>query len=144
MSYQIRDAGEGDIPQLTVLFTDLGYPTTDDEVLVRFNQVSKNPDYRTLVITEGDDVLGLAGLMHGIWYEKNGTYVRILAFVIRQDQRGKGIGKLLIRAVEGWAQGMGANSVILSSGNREERVGAHLFYQSLGYEIKSSGFIKQL
>jgi GNAT superfamily N-acetyltransferase len=142
--FTIRDVSKNDIPQLSVLMTHLGYPATDTEVDTRLNNVSQNPDYRTLVITEGEQVIGMTGLVKGFWYEKNGTYVRILVFVIRQDQRGRGIGKLLIKAVEDWAVMLGANSVILSSGNRDERIGAHHFYQNLGYEIKSSGFIKQL
>jgi GNAT superfamily N-acetyltransferase len=142
--YTIRDARESDIPQLSTLITGLGYPCTDDEVRVRFTNVSRNPDYRTLVITEGETAIGMAGVIKGFWYEKNGTYVRILAFVVSEDQRGKGIGKLLIKAVEDWAVEVGANAIILSSGNRDERVGAHRFYQSLGYEAKSLGFIKQI
>ena len=142
-SYTIRDAREGDIPQLTILMAELGYPTTDEHVSVRFASVSKHPDYRTLVITDNDIAIGMAGLAKGIWYEKDGTFVRILAFVVSEDYRGKGIGKLLIASVEEWARELGANSVILSSGNRDERIGAHIFYQNLGYEIKSSGFIKQ-
>lgn len=142
--YIIRDALEADIPQLSNLITQLGYPCTMAEVLERYKNVNDHPDYRTLVITDGDKAVGMAGLMKGFWYEKNGTYVRILAFVINHDYRGKGLGKLLINAIEEWAISVGANSVILSSGNRDERIAAHHFYQNLGYQIKSSGFIKQL
>jgi GNAT superfamily N-acetyltransferase len=142
--YIIRDAKLDDVEQLAVLLAQLGYPTTAAEVRIRISNINQNPDYRTLVVTEGDRVIGLTGLVKGFWYEKNGLYVRILVFVISEDQRGRGIGKLLIKAVEDWGLEIGANSVILSSGNRDERVGAHKFYQSLGYEIKSSGFIKQL
>lgn len=142
--YSIRDAQEGDIPQLTTLITQLGYPCTADEVLTRYTNVNQHPDYRTLVITDGDVAIGVAGVVKGIWYEKNGTYVRILAFVVNEDYRGKGVGKLLIQAIEDWARELGVNSVVLSSGNRDERLGAHRFYQGLGYEIRSLGFIKQL
>lgn len=142
--YQIRDAVEGDIPRLSVLITELGYPTTVEEVTIRYNLISQDAGYRTLVITDGETVIGMTGLATGIWYEKNGTYVRILVFVISETYRGKGIGKLLIKKVEQWAAELNANSVILNSGNREERTGAHFFYKSLGYEIKSSGFIKEL
>jgi len=143
-AYTIRDARESDVEQLSVLITQLGYPCTTDEVLTRFKSVSGNADYRTLVIADGEDPIAMAGLIKGFWYEKNGTYVRILAFVVDEDYRGEGIGKMLIKAIEDWALSLRVNAIILSSGNKDERIGAHRFYQSLGYEIKSSGFIKQL
>jgi GNAT superfamily N-acetyltransferase len=142
--YIVRDAKESDIPQLSILITQLGYPCTPDEVLARFINVNQHPDYRTMVVADGVRPIAMAGLMKGFWYEKNGSYLRILAFVVDEEYRGEGIGKMLIKAIEEWAATLGVNSIILSSGNRDERIGAHLFYQSLGYEIKSSGFIKQL
>ncbi|WCT14625.1 GNAT family N-acetyltransferase [Mucilaginibacter jinjuensis] len=140
----VRDAITEDVSQLSTLITQLGYPCTGEEVQIRFDSVSQNSDYRTLVIIDGNAVIGMAGLVKGFWYEKNGTYVRILAFVVNEEYRGQGVGKQLIKSVEDWAVELGCNAVILSSGNRDERIGAHHFYKGLGYEIKSSGFIKQL
>ncbi len=142
--YLIRDANEGDITRLSELITELGYPCTADEVQVRYANISKNSDYRTLVIVDDEFVVGMAGLTHQLWYEKNGTYIRIHCFVISKDHRGLGIGKILIRAIEHWAVETGANAIVLSSGNRDERLIAHQFYQDLGYNLKSSGFIKEL
>jgi GNAT superfamily N-acetyltransferase len=142
--YSIRDANELDIPALTELINELGYPTTVDELTLRFNHIGQHPDYRTLVITVGQTVAGMAGLLKSYWYEKNGMYVRVLAFVVANSHRKKGLGKLLMDAVETWAKAIDANAIILTSGNRDERKPAHLFYQSLGYQIKSSGFVKNL
>ena len=143
-TYTIRNAKNEDISRLSVLITELGYPCTAEEVQGRFVNIDQHPDYRMLVITEGETILGMTGIMKGIWVEKNGTYVRILAFVIGQEYRGLGIGKILLKAIEDWAAEVGANSIIVNSGNRDERIGAHLFYQAQGYDIKSSGFIKIL
>lgn len=140
----IRDAQVDDVSQLSVLINHLGYPCTPEEAQTRFDNIGQNPDYKTLVITDGDLVIGLAGLAKCLWYEKNGTYVRILAFVVNQQYRGRGIGKQLIKAVENWATELGCNAIVLSSGNRDERIEAHRFYKGQGYDIKSSGFIKHL
>ncbi|OKS87139.1 GNAT family N-acetyltransferase [Mucilaginibacter polytrichastri] len=140
----IRDARAEDVSQLSTLITQLGYPSTAEEVQIRFSDISQNPDYRSLVIAEGENVIAFAGLVKGLWYEKNGTYVRLLSFVVREDYRGRGIGKILIKAVEDWATALGCNSVVLGSGNRDDRITAHHFYKAQGYEIKSSGFIKVL
>jgi GNAT superfamily N-acetyltransferase len=140
----IRDAHEGDIEALTVLMNDLSYPTTIAEMQVRFEAIVTHPDYRTILAVIDNEIVGMAGLHKGNFYEKNGMYLRILAFVVKQNVRNKGIGKILIKASEEWAVEQGLNTIIINSGNRDDRKAAHVFYQKMGYAVKSSGFVKQL
>jgi len=140
----IRDAREADLQALTELMTDLGYPTTYDDFALRFKNIAAHPDYRTIVAVSDDELVGMAGLSKNIFYEANGMYLRILAFVVKQNRRELGIGRLLIEASEQWALEQGLNAVIISSGNRAERDAAHSFYKKMGYAIKSSGFVKKL
>jgi GNAT superfamily N-acetyltransferase len=140
----IRDAHRDDLPQLTGLMTDLGYPSTLEEFTERFNNFSIHPDYKTLVVAVGDELVGMAGLSKNIFYEMNGAYMRILAFVVKKNSRNHGIATRLISACEAWAIAEGLNTVVISSGNRAERDAAHVFYQKMGYAIKSSGFVKKL
>jgi hypothetical protein len=49
-----------------------------------------------------------------------------------------------MKASEDWANEQDIDTIVISSGNREERKAAHIFYQKMGYAIKSSGFFKQL
>jgi len=140
----IRDACESDLAELTGLMTDLGYPTTYDEFAVRFKDIAAHPDYKTIVAVAGDELVGMAGLSKNIFYEMNGMYLRVLAFVVKQNRRELGIGRLLIEASEHWAVEQGLNTVLISSGNRTERDAAHAFYKKMGYAIKSSGFVKKL
>ena len=140
----IRDAKKEDIEELTSLMTDLGYPATLEEFRTRFENIAAHPDYRTIVAVVNDEIVGMAGLSKNIFYEMNGNYMRILAFVVKQSSRKLGIGKLLIKASEDWAAEQGLNTVVINSGNRAERDAAHAFYQKMGYAIKSSGFVKKL
>ena len=140
----IRDAGTGDMEIMALLMNDLSYPTTTAEMEMRFNAIVVHPDYKTMLAVLNDEVVGLAGLHKGNFYEKNGMYLRVLAFVVKQTARNKGIGKILIKAAEEWAVAQGLNCVIINSGNRDERKDAHIFYQKLGYAVKSLGFVKQL
>ena len=140
----IRDATRDDLEALTGLMTDLGYPTTLEEFTVRFDNISAHPDYHTIVAVKDDEIVGYAGLQKNIFYEHNGNYLRILAFVVKQRARKLGIGKILIEAAEEWAHTMGLHTIVISSGNRAEREAAHIFYQKQGYAIKSSGFVKKL
>jgi GNAT superfamily N-acetyltransferase len=140
----IRDARPEDVEELTSLMTDLGYPTTIEEFRTRFEHISAHPDYRTIVAMQGEEIVGMAGLSKNIFYEMNGNYMRILAFVVKQNSRKLGIGKILIDASEDWAREQGLRMVVISSGNRAERDAAHAFYQKMGYAVKSSGFVKKL
>lgn len=139
-----RDAEPGDIVALTGLMNQLGYPTSEHDMVKRMETIFAHPDYKTIVAVLNNEVVGMAGLYKGLHYEKNGSYMRITAFVVREDQRNLGIGKLLIIAAEEWAVTQGINAVVISSRNSEERRAAHAFYQKMGYDNKSSGFFKQL
>ena len=140
----IREANINDASELAHLMGQLGYPTTVNNFKIRFNQILTNPSYHTLVVELDGKVVGMAGVCTGIFFEHDGSYVRIVAFVVDSGYRRKGIGKKLIQAVESWAKEQGAIAIALNSGNREERKAAHQFYSSMGYEAKSIGFSKGL
>jgi len=139
-----RDASEADVEAITLLMDDLGYPNSVSEMRTKLKDIFSHPDYRTVVAVLNNEVVGFSGLMKGFSFERSGRYVRIISFVVKRSVRNKGIGSLLIKASEDWANELGADSVVISSGNREERKAAHVFYQKMGYAIKSSGFFKQL
>ncbi len=140
----IRDANTGDIEAIALLMDDLGYPTSVSEMQIKLNNIFVHPDYRTILAVLHNEIVGFSGLMRGFSFERSGKYVRIISFVVKKTVRNKGVGKLLIKASEEWALEQGADSVVISSGNRDERKAAHVFYQKCGYVIKSSGFFKPL
>lgn len=140
----IRDAHEGDVETIALLMADLGYPTPVREMQTKLKKIFSHPDYRTIVAVLNNEIVGFSGLMRGLSFERSGKYVRVISFVVKKTIRNKGIGKLLIKASEEWALEQGADNVIISSGNREDRKVAHIFYQKMGYAIKSSGFFKEL
>ena len=86
----------------------------------------------------------MVGLSKNYSYEQNGIYVRVLALVTRSNFRQNGIGKKLMDVAEDWARESGANKGLLNCGNREQRAIAQLFYKKIGYDIRSSGFMKKL
>ncbi|HEY9000461.1 MAG TPA: GNAT family N-acetyltransferase [Mucilaginibacter sp.] len=141
---QIRDARPEDIADMALLMTQLGYPTSAREMKIRFETIVAHPDYHTLLALVDNEIVGLAGLMKGLYYEYNGEYLRILAFVVKESGRRQGIGQALLKACEQWGISHGLNASVLGSGNRPAREAAHVFYQKMGYVIRSSGFYKQL
>lgn len=140
----IRQADKGDINSLIVLMNTLGYNTTAEEMSKRFTNILLQPNYHTLVACYNGVVRGMIGASHHYFYEQNGTYVRIVALVTLPDYRKMGIGQALLQAVESWAKKIGATSILLNCGNREERKTAHEFYCKRGLEAKTTGYLKKL
>jgi GNAT superfamily N-acetyltransferase len=126
------------------MMEQLGYPTTLDQMKRRFRNIESDSSYETIVAVYDSKVVGMVGIVTGYYYEVDGIYVRIVAFVVDTKYRNKGIGKRLIEEAENWAQIKGATGIGLNSGNRLERLDAHNFYKKMGYSEKSTGFAKSL
>ncbi|CAM4398487.1 GNAT family N-acetyltransferase [Bacillus manliponensis] len=140
----IRKAIIEDVPHLASLMGQLGYPVTIEQMTKRFQNIDSHPNYYTLVAEENGTVIGMLGINTGILYNKDGLYARIIAFVVDERYRNRGIGKLLIQEAEIWAIQQGADAITLNSGKRSERDTAHQFYKNRGYEAISTGFVKKL
>lgn len=140
-----RNASSDDTQAIALLLSDLGYPSSIDAVRLRYKNVFDHNDYKTLLAIDNSGcIVGMVGMLQSLSYEHDGKYIRILAMVVSKENRNKGIGKLLINEAKVWAKEIGADTIVLNSGNRQERHGAYVFYQKMGFEIKSSGFIKKL
>ena len=140
----IREAISQDVSELALLMGQLGYPTSIEEMQVRMDNIQLNSNYHTLVVEFEGSIVGMAGVSIGYFYELDGSYARILAFVVDSNYRKKGIGANLIHKAEEWARKQGATSIVLNSGTRPERFAAHQFYKNVGYEERSIGFAKKL
>ncbi|MBS4206315.1 GNAT family N-acetyltransferase [Lederbergia citrea] len=141
---EIREATINDVEELTSLVEQLGYPATVESMKTRFKNIESNPDYHTLLASYDGKIVGMIGLVKVFYYEIDGSYVRIVAFVVDSNYRSKGIGKNLLEEAESWARKTGATGIGLNSGNRPERTNAHNFYKNMGYIEKSIGFAKSL
>jgi GNAT superfamily N-acetyltransferase len=139
-----RQANKEDTGAITQLMNELGYATTLAEMTQRLETIFQHSDYATWVACHEGVVVGMAGASRNYYYERNGSYVRIVALVAHTHYRKMGVGKTLLRAVEDWARQLGATTLILNCGNREERKAAHQFYRNQGFEPKSTGYAKGL
>ena len=60
--------------------------------------------------------------------------------IVRGDQRGKGVGRMLMDALDEFAKEKGCTYAFLVSS--DYRTGAHKFYESVGYQDGVVGFRK--
>lgn len=141
---KVREATKNDVSQMVTLMEQLGYPSSLEQFEQRFESIFTNPCYHTLVAELENQIVGMAGLCTDLFYEYDGSYVRIVAFVVDSNYRRRGIGKKLMQEIESWARNQGVIAIALNSGNRKERKDAHQFYLSMGFEAKSIGYDKPL
>ncbi|GKV54067.1 N-acetyltransferase [Sporosarcina sp. NCCP-2222] len=144
MNVVIRSLEIRDYEALVKLFKELGYPSSYKAIQERFKLLGEQPSYHSLVAEDEGKVIGFAGICKMYQFERDGSYARILAFVVDSNFRKRGIGTLLLQSVEEWARRNDCHSIALNSGNREERTAAHSFYEANGYVVRSSGFSKSL
>ncbi|ATO19864.1 GNAT family N-acetyltransferase [Acinetobacter sp. LoGeW2-3] len=145
MTFLIRPLQlEQDLYAIHDLTAQLGYPTTLENIQQRWQNIHQDPNYQTLVVEHEQRVIGYAGLIQEYSWEFDEGYLRIQAFVVDEAYRGQGVGKRLIAAIEDLAKQRGLKLIQVNSGNREERLSAHAFYQSLGFDAYSIGFRKYL
>ena len=128
----LREATAADAPAIADLLTQLGYPTTEAQAAARLGRILPAPDWVTLLVEEDGRVLGFGGLQVSASYEHDTPVARIVAMVVDEAARRKGIGAALVRALEARATDMGAGKIVVTSASR--RADAHAFYEKLGYE----------
>jgi GNAT superfamily N-acetyltransferase len=140
----IRNAIPADAPAMADLITQLGYPTTPEQMAARFARLSAEPNQQTWLAEDDLGPLGLIGLFKHQSWEYDDYFVRILALVVSSRARHQGVGEALIEAAERWGRDIGATRLVLNCGNRPERAIAHQFYPAMGFAPTTTGYSKTL
>ena len=136
----IRPAVPADADAIAVLLTELGYPASAADIPGRLAAVRAAPG-ETLVAEDGA-VLGVGSVTRLALLHRAEPAALLSALVVRPDQRGQGVGRLLVEAAERHAAGWGCRTLELTS--RDDRLAAHRFYRGLGFESASRKFVRQV
>ena len=127
----IREATALDAAVLAELTTQLGYPSTMDEIANRLPRVEN--DGTTIFVAELDDkVVAWTGVREGFCLEF-GAYAEIVGLVVHESARGQRVGEQLAARAEAWARDRGHSRLRVRSNVIRER--AHRFYERLGFTI---------
>ena len=128
----IRPAQPCDCEAMAELARQLGYECTREEVRDRLDQMQDPSQYAVLVAElPGGQVIGWIGayLFRSVVLRSR---AEINGLVVGEDVRSRGVGKVLLAAVEEWARSIGCGAVSVRSNIIRER--AHGFYIRNGYE----------
>ena len=137
----IREATEGDLPQLVALLAQLApdYPEREDmssplpyEYHLVLRQILETPGQHVFVLEARGKIVGTAALSVMPNISHKGTpYAIIENVVVDAKARSKGSGELLMRHAIDEARRAGCYKVALTSNKRRED--AHRFYERLGF-----------
>lgn len=127
----IREVTQEDAPQVAALLTQLGYPSSTDDVTSRLAYWEPDPLSLILIAERNGQALGCLS-MHAIPYlERTGRWARIESLVVDESARGTGAGRALLSAAEAAAGRWGCLAIEITSARTRE--GAQAFYWHMGY-----------
>ncbi len=130
----IRRAKTSDIPTILLLMDQLGYPTSENTLRIRFQKFTENRGYGVAVACLEDEVVGWIAWSKSELFILDKTRFFIEGLVVDEHKRGLGIGKQLMQFVENIAHEFSPSVVDLTSGIRRAKDGSHEFYKNLGYQ----------
>lgn len=142
----IQTVALAQLVELAELYTELDQSETNVERLKeRFTALQSNPDYTFLGAV--DDSGTLVGSVMGIrCYDLTGQcrpFMVLENMIVSKSHHRKGIGQILVEAIEKIAIESDCRSVVLLSS--AWRTDAHQFYEKLGFTKDATyGFIKPL
>jgi predicted N-acetyltransferase YhbS len=133
---KIRQMRPTDVPVVTRLGIQLGYPVDEAGIARRLERYGGSAAHLLIVAERSGVVVGWVHALERPLLQEQ-LHVEIGGLVVDAAQRGAGIGAALIDAVDEWAGEGGYHGMWLHS--RVERPEAHTFYPALGFErIKTS------
>ncbi|MFF2805913.1 GNAT family N-acetyltransferase [Streptomyces sp. NPDC058000] len=146
---EIRRATEADLPAIVAMLADDPLGATrespDDLTPYRaaFAALDADPNQHLVVADRGGRVVGTLQLTLIPGLSRRGATRTIVEAVrIHADERGAGLGTVLIEWAIAESRKLGCQLVQLTSD--ATRVDAHRFYERLGFDASHLGFKRQL
>lgn len=143
---RIRTADRADAAAVDALLDQLGYPPDGPAATAhRIDAWAGDPSGAAYVAEAGADVLGVVAVHVSPFFERDGSWGRIVALVVSERARGHGVGSRLVAAAESFAVAHGCVRMEVTSSDR--RHAAHEFYRRRGYADQagtSSRFLRDL
>ncbi|MCJ7724676.1 MAG: GNAT family N-acetyltransferase [Anaerolineales bacterium] len=128
----IRQARPEDAERLAELATQLGYPSTTQQVMERFAIISGDEGHAVFAAEKAGQVLGWVHVyLHSLLICDREA--EITSLVVDESQHGAGIGRVLVQAAEGWAREHDCDHICVPCNVIRSKT--HEFYRRMGYDI---------
>jgi GNAT superfamily N-acetyltransferase len=138
----VRHATAADVSALAHLMSELGYPTSLEQMTVRMEAIRERTDYATFVAEANGVIAGMVGVSVSPSLYHSDRDGAIVALVVSSEFRGRGIGALLVERGEEWLRESGVRRVTVKPSTHRED--AHRLYVRLGYEHTGLRFSRMI
>ena len=128
----IREATESDTAVLARLAGELGYATTEPEMLRRLTELQRSENDTVMVAVQSGNVVAWIHLSR-IPSMEGDPFAEIRGFVVTESQRGTGVGTELVSAAEAWARERGCRKIRVRS--NVVRAETRRFYENRGFAV---------
>ena len=124
------------------LLGELGYPSSPEQAAERIERIANDPSTWLMLAVLDGEVAGLGALHVQNLVERDHPGCEVAALVVGERFRRRGVGQLLMQALEDEARARGAKTMVLNTAH--QRADAHAFYEALGYEHTGRRYAKEL
>ncbi|MBO1074779.1 GNAT family N-acetyltransferase [Roseomonas marmotae] len=139
---ELRGAVPADAADLARLLGQLGYPTSPQEATERLATLLRDSQGSLLVATDYGPVVGFIALHWTPMPQERHPVARITALVVDEQERGRGIGRMLLKAGAQAARQAGCDVLELTAGTQRQE--AHGFYRAQGFSDTATRFVRNL
>jgi ribosomal protein S18 acetylase RimI-like enzyme len=139
---RVREANRRDASAVADLLGELAYPSTLAQAAERIERIAADPT-SWLLVAELDGAVAGFGVLHvQNLVERDEPGCEVAGLVVGERFRRRGVGELLMQALEDEARARGGKTMVLNTAHR--RADAHAFYEALGYEHTGRRYAKEL
>jgi GNAT superfamily N-acetyltransferase len=124
------------------LLSELGYPSSPEQASERIARIEADPTTWFVVAELEKEIAGFGVLHVQNLVERNEPGCEVAGLVVGERYRRRGVGELLMQALEDEARARGGKTMVLNTAHR--RADAHAFYEALGYEHTGRRYAKDL
>lgn len=138
----VREATLADAAALAPLLGELGYPVDASALAARVRRMLDRSDQKIFLAEDGAGALGLLALhvFPALAYDRD--LALIMALVVTERARGRGVGRALIDRAESVSKSLGAGRLMVTTHVR--RADAHAFYERLGFEFTGRRYVRPI
>lgn len=132
MELLIRSPEKNDSESIAQLSNQLGYPTDNNEIEQRLEEILNNKDNCVFVVVENKKIIGW---IHGFYTRRveSDSFIEIGGLFVDQQNRKKGVGKMLVEQVMNWTKLSNCSKIRVRCNSK--RVESHIFYKNIGFSL---------
>ena len=130
---RLRLAEPRDADSLAELATELGYPSTADQIADRMRLLRATRElHHEIYVAEEPEGVAVGWLhLYVAYHLETDPFAEIGGLVVADGRRGAGVGAALVAEAERWAREHGLDRLRVRSNVVRER--AHRFYERVGF-----------